>query len=160
MSRIVSMVMALGLLLMSSTTAIGESYTVDKKYSSTDTLSDDSNYYYITADDDKKIDYSISVVGGGTCKIYFCPGHGDPQNYYERYSAEDVDEYDNSFSVDSDDGEKFTIKIQTKENNDITYEIKIEVKDSSLSWQTMIVICVAIILFVGIVLFIMRRFIV
>lgn len=128
--------------------AAAEVYTVGKSYESVDTLlsTDSWNEYRITADSNKKIDYSFEVQGSGTITVYFIKGHSVSysSDYYVFYSEDSpTKSFSDTFPVGSDDGTQFTIAIMSDESEDVTYSAKIKVYDTPATDY----ICGAIILF-------------
>jgi hypothetical protein len=154
MFRTICVSMALALIVLSCSTALGEYKTVGKDYSSTDVIleSETENRYYITADDDKEIKYSAKVVGNGTIKVLLAQGHGSPANYYVYYSEnDDTRSYSDEFPVGSDDGEEFVLGIRSSENYSVTYKITIEVRDQTYEEMWLCGgICLGILVLVGI----------
>lgn len=125
-----------------------EVFTVDKSYDSVDTLlsTEGWNEYRITADSDKKVDYSVEVQGSGTVMVLFIQGHtvSLSSSYYVVYSKDTpTKSYSNTFPVDSDDGTQFTLAVMTEDDDNVTYHIKIKVYDTPVTDY----ICGAIILF-------------
>jgi hypothetical protein len=121
---------------------------VEKSYNSVDTLQPTElwNEYRITAGSDKKIEYSFEVLGNGTIKVFLIKGHSVNlhSDYYVVYSQETLTKsYSNTFSVDSDDGKKFTLAVMTDDYVNVSYHAVIKVKDTPVTDY----ICGGIILF-------------
>lgn len=132
------MVVGLVLMLCCLGPVTGESFTVDKSYDSVDTLlsTESWNEYKITADSDKKIEYSFEVQGSGTIMVFLIQGHSVSleSGYYVIYSKDDsTRSYSNTFPVGSDDGTKFSIAIITDESENVTYHATIKVVETPVT---------------------------
>jgi hypothetical protein len=148
----VLIVVGLVIMLCCSGPVTAESFTVDKSYDSVDTLlsTDPWNEYKITADSDKKIEYSFEVQGSGTIMVFLIKGHSVSlsSDYYIIYSKDDsTRSYSNTFPVSSDDGTKFSIAVMTEESENVTYHATIKVVDTPVTDY----LCGALI-FIGIII--------
>jgi hypothetical protein len=124
-------------ILLITPLATADSFPVNKKYSSIDTLHDSDawNVYKITADSDMEIVYSFTVQGPGTIMILLVIGHSVTLNsdYLVTYSQETpTKSFSDTYSVRSSEGSEYSLLVLSDDNHNITYAVNIEVRETPL----------------------------
>lgn len=88
------------------------------------------NTYELSAGNDQRITYSMTITTPGACaSLYFVKGHNPSarSEYFVTYSQEGcVRSYSNSFPVEAADGTDFAVLILTGYNGDVDYSLVID----------------------------------
>ena len=131
-------IIALSLLFVLSSNISAFKIDVEGNYSSNDVLvPGDQNIYYIDLKDEDVVKWSLIVDGNGTVQIFFLEEHKPTFNWVmdefdvQHSSFDDKKEYSDELSASSRTGYKFTILVQTNENENVTYHMKIDVDHST-----------------------------
>ena len=165
MRKTLSLIMILGLFLLSFGTVAATTRTVEDSYSAEDTLSpgeeEEDNRYFVTVEDGKEISYSVKIAGNGTgnFRVYFVQGHTRDANftYYELHSRdEDTTSHSEDAFTAPEDEEKYTIIVKTDSVDEISYKIEIEITDTPL-WKWIVGGSCVLLIVVGLVFRVLRR---
>jgi len=155
--------LGIGIVMALGGTASALTYTVTTPYRVDHTLAADAswNAYELTAQNDQRVTYSMTITTSGACAMmFFIKGHGvTPESkYFIAYSQENcAQSYANTFPVGSRDGTDFTVLILTDYTGDVNYTLAIDIASPVVpSWLTGIGV-LAVIVVVGVLIRTVRR---